>query len=212
MKGIYKITSPTGKVYIGQSINIRLRWNMHTFESRRKSYKYPLYLSMAKYGAHNHKLEVIHLLPNDVGSITLTIYEQFYIDQYKSCGVELLNINPAAGSRTGTKHSAEARAKISKANKPWTEEHRNNWITALKRRTGTPLSEETKKKISERARGRSNPKLSISQTGRKLTEEWKKNIGLGGLGKKDSDQVRANKKKAARLRWDKKKGGNNAIS
>jgi len=59
--GIYKITSPSGKIYIGQSSNIDWRWEQYQ--------KYPssyigqtrLYNSIQKYGYDNHKLEIIEL-------------------------------------------------------------------------------------------------------------------------------------------------------
>ena len=57
MIGIYKITNPTGKIYIGQSINI---------ENRRSQYKNydcktqpSIFSSLKKYGLENHIFEVI---------------------------------------------------------------------------------------------------------------------------------------------------------
>jgi group I intron endonuclease len=57
--GIYKITSPSGKVYIGQSVNIELRWNKYVkfVESCKAQTK--LYNSFKKYGPKNHTFEII---------------------------------------------------------------------------------------------------------------------------------------------------------
>lgn len=49
MIGIYKITSPTGKVYVGQSVDIEKRWNQYKNEN--KSFVGPrLYNSLLKHG------------------------------------------------------------------------------------------------------------------------------------------------------------------
>lgn len=55
--GIYKITSPSGKVYIGQSINIEKRFKEHRNSINQKQTK--LYKSFQKYGYINHKFEII---------------------------------------------------------------------------------------------------------------------------------------------------------
>jgi group I intron endonuclease len=58
MVGIYKITNPKGKIYIGQSKNINNR-----FDSYKKLYhcsqQRKLYNSLKKYGPENHKFEII---------------------------------------------------------------------------------------------------------------------------------------------------------
>lgn len=57
MIGIYKITNPKGKIYIGKSINIEKRFNsyknLHCKSQRR------LYNSLVKHGVENHLFEVI---------------------------------------------------------------------------------------------------------------------------------------------------------
>jgi len=58
MIGIYKITSPSGRVYIGQSVNIERRMkeyqNLEQIKSQSKLHK-----SLNKYGTSNHIFEVI---------------------------------------------------------------------------------------------------------------------------------------------------------
>ena len=57
MIGIYKITSPSGKIYIGQSINIEKRFKGYKYS---KAKKQPiLHRSFVKYGVENHKFEII---------------------------------------------------------------------------------------------------------------------------------------------------------
>lgn len=127
MTGIYKILSPSGKVYIGQSIDIKGRWRRH------KSLLDTTFLanSLKKYGFDNHFFSVIHELPDDVQKDVLTTYEQLYIDLYKDCGISLLNSRDAglAGRpnevtrrllslvHTGKKHSEDHKRNNSEAKK-----------------------------------------------------------------------------------------------
>ena len=56
MIGIYKITSPTNKIYIGQSINIHQRWkSYHSLNCKQQKI---LYVSLKKYGVDKHKFEI----------------------------------------------------------------------------------------------------------------------------------------------------------
>lgn len=100
MKGIYKILSPSGRVYIGQSINIEYRFAQYGREHIKRQPK--LFNSFGKYGKNNHVFVVVHELPKDVDQNVLNEYEQLYMDLYRSCGIELLNIREG-GSRG--KHS-----------------------------------------------------------------------------------------------------------
>lgn len=104
MVGIYKITSPSGKVYIGQSWDIDLR--LSKYHQIRWNKQRKLYASFKKYGVKNHKFEVVHELPEDVDQEVMDTYEIFYISQYRSCGIELLNLRDG-GSRG--KHSEETK-------------------------------------------------------------------------------------------------------
>ena len=58
MVGIYKITSPSNKIYIGQSINIEKRKNQYIKPSR-SCIGPKLYNSINKYGWENHIHEII---------------------------------------------------------------------------------------------------------------------------------------------------------
>jgi group I intron endonuclease len=57
MIGIYKITSPSNKVYIGQSIDINRRFN--EYKKLQCSQSTKLYNSLQKYGVENHQFEII---------------------------------------------------------------------------------------------------------------------------------------------------------
>jgi len=58
MIGIYKITSPSNKVYIGQSINVENRWK-YFYRTLNCKAQPKLFNSLKKYGWEQHKFEII---------------------------------------------------------------------------------------------------------------------------------------------------------
>jgi group I intron endonuclease len=54
---IYKITSPTNRVYIGQSININSR--MRKYKNLKCEKQFKIYNSLKKYGFENHSFDII---------------------------------------------------------------------------------------------------------------------------------------------------------
>lgn len=133
MVGIYKILSPTGKVYIGQSWDIQRRANAHKLEKRLRN---KIATSICKHGWKAHAFEVVHELPLDVLQTTLDSYEQFYLDQYRSCGFDMLNLRE--GGNNG-KASEETKQKQSDAKKG-----------KPSHRKGSVHTEEAKKKIRDK--------------------------------------------------------------
>jgi group I intron endonuclease len=107
MVGIYKIISPTNKINIGQSWDINKRYKNYNEMNCKNQTK--LYNSFQKYGFENHKFEVIHELPQDITQETLDQYEILYINQYKECGFELMNIKEGG---KGGKWSDEMKFKL----------------------------------------------------------------------------------------------------
>lgn len=59
ISGIYKIISPSGKIYIGQSVSIIDRWHSH--KERYLNSKTKLSSSFKKYGIEAHKFEIIEI-------------------------------------------------------------------------------------------------------------------------------------------------------
>ena len=57
MIGVYKITSPSGKVYIGSSCNIEQRF--YHYKVLHCDSQTRLYRSFLKYGVENHKFEIV---------------------------------------------------------------------------------------------------------------------------------------------------------
>ena len=131
MKGIYKIESPSGKIYIGQSVNIKRRWIFYTGQHF-KHHTSAVIESIKKYGPQEHKFSVVILLPKDATSEVLTKMETAVINFYKEAGFEMLNtIAPGEftaeraakiseshkGQKKGFKHSAESIAKMQRSQK-----------------------------------------------------------------------------------------------
>lgn len=81
MTGIYKITNKiNGKSYIGQSINIKKRWENHKCMNGNK--EYPIYRAFRKYGIDNFEFEVLEYC----SKFELAERELHYILQFESYG------------------------------------------------------------------------------------------------------------------------------
>jgi group I intron endonuclease len=78
ISGIYKITSPSGKVYIGQSYDIHNRYIRYKKLSCKAQVK--LYESLRKYGFENHTFEVLQQAPKE----ELNQLEKNYVWRYNS--------------------------------------------------------------------------------------------------------------------------------
>lgn len=176
---IYKITSPNGRVYIGQTVNARRR---HLDYCSKKANKQPaLHRSIKKYGWDKHLFSIIHELPNDVSQDVLNAYECLYMDMHKACGIVLLN------TKEGGSNGRNSADSIKKANDKWKIWYKNNpidgskWIlSSIESRKGKALSEDHKGKLSLSLKGRvfsddHRNSLSISTRGKKksYTEEFK---------------------------------------
>lgn len=113
MVGIYKITSPSGGVYIGQSWNIEKRFRGYKYTNPSNSKQRVLAASFKKYGIENHLFQVIHELPSDIDQFILDAYEILYWENYKVCE-KMLNCKDP-GSRG--KHHQKAKQLISESGK-----------------------------------------------------------------------------------------------
>jgi group I intron endonuclease len=100
--GVYKLTSPSGKVYIGQSCNIRRRLSEHAYMAKKGTSK--IYSSIKKYGIENHYVEILFI--SDVLEEKNRM-EQFFINFYNSIndGLNLIDVIGMRKSFTGKKHT-----------------------------------------------------------------------------------------------------------
>lgn len=81
ISGIYKITSPSGKIYIGQSVDIRNRIKQHIKYCQNIILK----RSFVKYGVTAHLFETLRICSVN----ELNKWEQFFQLFYLNCGYEL---------------------------------------------------------------------------------------------------------------------------
>lgn len=177
MIGIYKITSPTKKVYIGQSSDIESRFIQYKTISKVKSQPI-IYRSLLKYGFNKHKFEI--LCECDVTE--LNDKERYYQDVFSATGVNGMNCKLTTSVDRCGKHSIETRLKMSEAQKGNTHGLGKKLSNETKLRMSEswknrkPMSEETKRKISESSKWKKHSietKLKISEAGKNRSEEQK---------------------------------------
>lgn len=137
MIGIYKITNPIGKVYIGSSINIEKRVRYYNSVSCKKQTK--LFNSIKKYGWANHNLEIlIECNENKLYSL-----ERYYGELYDVLGDNGLNLILPKNNEVRKGVSDETRIKMSESKKG----NKNNFF-------GKTHSQETKNIISKTHKGK----------------------------------------------------------
>ena len=184
MIGVYKITSPSKKVYVGQSTDIKRRWD----EYRRLECKSQtrLYRSFKKYGVEYHKFEVLCQCSFE----ELNEMERFYQDAF--CVINKQGLNCLLTKTTDRKMevSDETKKKISNANK-------NPSIETIKKLSlshmGKKANKDTILKMSIAKKGKkksleTRERMSIAMK-KLMTEERKKQ--LGDLNRNPSEETRA---------------------
>ena len=130
MIGIYKITSPSNKIYIGQSKDIERRFQQYQSNYCRTQIR--LIHSFNKYGIDNHIFEILE----ECEKSELNIKERYYQDYYDVIGKQGLNCMLTNTDSLPRVFSEETRLKLTKA------------------KTGVKFSQETKDKISKIHKGK----------------------------------------------------------
>jgi group I intron endonuclease len=178
MIGIYKITSPSNKVYIGQSINIERRLRYYKRIACKEQVK--IYNSLLKYGVDAHIFEVLELCDTK----ELNNRERHYQDLYDSV-VNGLNLLYVKSEHFNGGHSEESKKKISdsKKGKTFTDEHKYKIGLGNSRRIKSPetiekhrvaglgkiVSAETKEKQRQNRLGY----VHLAETKQKIAEALK---------------------------------------
>lgn len=174
MIGIYKIINPEGKIYVGLSKNIELRWKQHI--NLRFTGNNKLKESFITYGNNNHNFIVVEELENN--DKILRKQERYWIKYYDSFN-DGLNEN-GGGSGPGS-HTTKSKQKISSAlkGKPKPDDFGE-------KRSKEFYTDEWKQKISQSNKGRISPnkgKIGYNK-GKIMTDDQKQKISLSLLGKK----------------------------
>jgi len=157
--GIYKITSPKGKIYIGQSVNVYSR--LRSYKRINCDRQPKIYASLKKHGVDKHKFEILA----ECSESELDALESYYIELYQTFNNKY-GLNLESGGRRNRQISPETRLKISLSNK--------NRVSPNK---GIPMSEEQKIKIS------------ISNKGKPVSIKTREKLRNFNLGKKHSAET-----------------------
>lgn len=162
--GIYKITSPSGKIYIGQSRNIKRRFN--SYKNIKCKHQVILYRSLLKHGYDKHTFEIIEECEVDM----LNERERYWQEYYDVLGDKGLNCLLTSTNSKQKIYTESVRIKISQSNKGKviTKEHRDKLRIAF---TGDKNHFYGKKHTDE-----ARLKISLSRKGKKITGEALNNI------------------------------------
>jgi len=203
MIGIYKITSPSNKVYIGKSIDIEKRFNQ--YKTLHCKFQRRLYNSLKKYGAENHKFEVIKICRKE----NILLIEAFYQKRFDASGVNGLNCfvedkeNRKRHLSETTKNAIKNRVRAKPILSAETLKRKSELVSGKNNPNygktgdknpfyGRKHNEETKRKISEKNSGVNNyfygkkrPELSIKLSGENHYMYGKKNVILSEYNKKN---------------------------
>jgi|LakMenEpi03Aug12_release.lakeMendotaPanAssembly.Ray.scaffolds.fasta_scaffold410544_2 group I intron endonuclease len=168
MKGIYKITSPIGRIYIGQSVDISNR--ISSYKNLKCKNQTKLYHSLLKYSFENHKFEILEQCEINL----LNERERYYQDFYNSTLRNNLNCKLTKTNEKSGYLSIETKIKIgigNKGKKVSAESRKRMSIAKLQ------MTEETKSKLRLRKVSEENKqKLSLLNKGKKIKEKTRLNL------------------------------------
>ena len=169
--GIYKIVSPSNRIYIGQGVNLYDR--LIKYKNLQCKGQTRLYSSLLKYGWEEHTFEVIEECEIE----QLNIRERYWQDFYDVISKNGLNCKLTSTDELKTIYSKESRQKMSESQKgkKVSEETKQKMRNSAKKgeehhNYGKTVSEETRKKISNANKGKK------SSLGLKRTEETKQKL------------------------------------
>lgn len=167
--GIYKITSPSGNIYIGQSVNIKRRWR--DYRTRIKQAQKALAKSFEKYGVENHQFDIIEYCSKE----DLNCSERFWQNEFKATGKNGLNCILTQCGEKRYEHSEETKRKMSESS-----------MGDKNPMYGKKMSEEAKekrKKTIEERYGKSYKKREVSKDKYATKSDYQLKKEQGGVSK-----------------------------
>lgn len=173
---LYRLTSPSGKVYIGITKNVYTRWQQHVLDAHRGS-KCTLHKAIRKYGFDNFKKEIL---------VTSTLsyvkeMEVKAIAAYSTMVPAGYNMTAGGDGTAGYIFTDEDKMKIGLVQKGRKHSEESKRLRSEKLK-GLPLSEATRQKLKDAWLRRrvekpttveTKRKLSLASTGRKHSAETK---------------------------------------
>lgn len=146
--GIYKITSPSNRIYIGQSVNIYNRWKSYFNNSASNAGQKLLNNSFVKYGIENHIFEVVE----ECEKKYLNSRERYWQDFYDvlNGGLNLMLQEAGEKQRVLSKETLERKRLASLGEKNGMYGRSGE----LNPNFGKNMSEEDRQKLSEKMKGK----------------------------------------------------------
>ena len=105
--GVYRITAPDGREYVGRSKDVLLRWHSYHWENWQCSGP-KLVESIKKWGIDMHNFELVE----ECCESDLNKREQYYIKLWQT---DIKGLNSTNGVKVGTKRSDATKAALSNA-------------------------------------------------------------------------------------------------
>jgi group I intron endonuclease len=226
---IYKITSPSGKSYIGQTIEFEKRMKAHSLNRK----KTKLNGSIKKYGWEAHVVDI--LWEGECADEQLNTLEIEFIKLYDTFH-NGLNLTEGGEGVRGFNHSEETRAKIREARsrqvigprseetkakmrgkthseeskakmrgRKCSEETRAKIREARSRQVLKPVSEETRAKLSAANKGKTHSeetraRMSAARKGKSISEGHKAKISAARKGRSHSEETKQKLQEVWKLR------------
>lgn len=180
---LYRLTSPSGRTYIGIAKNVHKRWQEHSYDARCGS-NCALHRAIRKYGFAKFKKEIL---------VTSTFS---YVKEMEIKAIAAyLTMVPAGynmtagGDGTFGRIATEAqkqRVSLAQKGRAFTDEHKLKLSLAHK---GKTMPDETKQKI----------RATLKATPRK--PEWGENISKAKRGVPQTEEARKIRAESQKLKW-----------
>ena len=170
---IYRITSPSGRLYIGKSYNLKNRTNR--YKNLLCNNQKLLYASLRKYGFDNHKFEILLSIPcqefflNELEILFIKIFNSF--NGKNKFG---MNLTTGGEGTAGRIVSVETRRKMS--------------ISSMGKRNSPESIEKMRKSLTGR---KASAETIIKLRNRPYTQEHKNNIGAKLKGHIVTEETRS---------------------
>lgn len=194
--GIYKITSPSDRVYIGQGTDIQRRFKEYLTLTSKIKNQTKMYNSLIKYGVENHTFEIIEGCSVE----DLNCRERYWQDFYdvlngglncvlQACGELRYVVSEDTKKLLSSMRQGEGNSFYGKSHTDYTKQ------LISEANSGRTMDDDTKSKIREKLKGRiftqeHKGKLSLSGVGRKHSEESKKKMSESTKGRVISQEAR----------------------
>lgn len=191
--GIYKWTSPTGKIYVGQSKDLKSRYNWYLSDAVYNANMPKLKRSFKKYGVENHTYEVIEYC-----SVEQLNEKEIYWGLYYNTLEEGLNCKLGEQNCIFSKNTKDKMSKAKKGTKQTENQKQKRKISTKEtwkrkiddgfKRSYHKQTEETKQKISKTQKGKivskeTRKKISDSLKNKTKSESHKQNMSKSRKGK-----------------------------